>query len=192
MTTTATRLAGPHGTWVPRTHLHPFTCDGRMHVYPNGICQMNTRFCKRAELLHIADYDLPRFKSLILRKQLPHPKLQTEAEGYPAILAVVLVVGDLLVRETSITRDEFGRFGERELVTMVEGLRKANRGEGDWMGVRKLAGTYQLDFGKSAKVFEHLADDRATAISLIKVGPAFRAMVERANEVRPGILDIGG
>lgn len=145
------------------------------------------RNVQRGELLHIAAYDLPRFKSLVIRKQLPHPKFTTDRNEYPAILAIILVVGDMLVSETGLARDDFAQFGEAELVAMVGGFHGAIQAEGEWMGLQKKAGNYRLTFGKVASIMADLDDD-AEAMHLLKVGPAFRAMKERADQVRPGLL----
>ena len=143
----------------------------------------------RAEVLYLADYELARFKQLMFRHQLPPAALHGDASGsYSIVTCVCLVVGDLLVQHTSLTREEFSELPEAQVVKMVGGYLRAKEGKVVWLGFRRrLNGAVELTFGTKEDIFADFLSSDTEAGALLSIGGTFVEMGFRADELGVGM-----
>ena len=158
---------------------------------------MNVRagFLPRQALLDLAAYDLSKFMALRHRGHLPFDRsfgfFAGKRNGYPAWLAVALVVGDLVVKHTSMSRDDFAEYSDAYLPRVIAGFHNTVDGKAGWLAVFQTALETDFRFGTrqemNAKADEH--GDKLQVLTLISVEQAFLEIDARAK--RAGITIAG-
>lgn len=117
----------------------------------------------RAELMALANYDTPRFQSLQRRDQFPFNnwwKHQEEGRnGYPAFGAWLLGMGDLLVTNTNMRREEIAELSDVFMPGFLQGYIDTVDGKAGWMAIRHEWRNRHIRFGTKADLIAWLAED---------------------------------